>query len=158
MNKGTIEGKKPLNKKRPGPDFDDEIFGRNDMDIPVKLAKKLTEIGYSYRYISAKGLQDSGGYHKNAWKPLRRQDFQENGRDILEDVLWGSHPDGTIRRKEMVLAIRPIEMSARHRAEIQAKTDRQGNNVQKKAADQLRRVSESNNLGVEITEGYDENG
>lgn len=155
----TSKGRKPVSERKVGPSFEGITFGASQLDLPPGLKNQLENLGFSCRFINAKQLSDAGGYHRNGWKPFRRKDFQENGKDVvqLDASIWGNSPDGVVQRKEMILAIRPVEMTEAHRRHIQAKTDRLAGNATKQAAESLKRTAKENRVDVQVHEGYEDN-
>lgn len=155
----TINGKKKVSGPKLGPSFDGITFGASALDLPKGLKEQLSEFGYDVRFINGAQLSSMGGYHQNGWKPFKTSDFMSEGKCViqLDPYLLGSSPDGTVQKKEMILAIRPKEMTAEHKKHLAAKVARQSGDGTKKAAAELRRISKEHNLNVEITEGYDDN-
>jgi len=160
LNK-LLQGRQSISlKSKVGPKFDGEedVFG-NLLKISDKLKAQLKSLGYDIRFISKKDLDEAGGYHKRGWKVLKRSDFKdEEGRDIidLEQYLWGTSPEGIIQRNEMVLAIRPLTMSKKHREIIDERTQRQNAQYSKQVAEQLRQDAKRANVDMQVVEGYDD--
>lgn len=155
----TINGKKKVTEPKVGPSFEGISFGASQLDLPKGLRDQLSAFGYDVRFINSHQLSSMGGYHQNGWKPFKTSDFLSEGKCViqLDPYLMGNSPDGTIQKKEMILAIRPKEMTAEHKKHLAQKVARQSGDATKKAAAELRRISKEHNLNVDITEGYDDN-
>lgn len=156
-NGQSMAGKKPLSSKpKIGPKFDSvDIFG--DRYAIGKLKGKLLELGFEVRFVNKHLLDAVGGYHQRGWKVFRYKDFiDEAGVNYLEDSLDGRSPDGVIQIAHDILAVRPISMGDKHRADIQRRTQRQSGDHQKNAAEELRETARRRKAPVTVTEGYDD--
>ncbi len=152
-------GKMPLSSKATiGPSFEDVDFMGNNMKLPKTFVDQLLELGFECRFISRQKFDSLGGYHRRGWKPFVGKDFKQDGRDIIkvDPYLWGSSPDGTINRAEMVVAIRPVSICEKHRAHVQQRTDVQSGNQVKRAAEGIRESAAKKGEKVNISEGYED--
>lgn len=163
MSVQTNESKRPLNvkpavtKPRVGPSFDDmDIFG--DKYNIGNLKPALQALGFEVRFVNKHLLDQVGGYHQRGWKVFRYQDFIDaDGVNHLASALEGRHPDGGIQIAHDILAVRPITMGDKHRADISNRTKRQSGLHQKSAAENLRETAKRSNAAIRVFEGYDEN-
>lgn len=154
----SLAGKKPLSTKpKVGPAFDDvDIFG--DKYNIGKLKGKLKDLGFEVRFVNKHLLDMVGGYHQRGWKVFKWADFIDaEGTNHLSDALEGRNPDGVIQIAHDILAVRPISMGDRHRADIDKRTKRQAGLHLKNAAESLRESARMRNADVKVLEGYEEN-
>lgn len=144
-------GKKPLSSRgSPTPINMDDIFG-NQLGIDPALAKAIDAEGQAYRFINAKRLQDMGGMHQNGWRPYRPSEEARAKMDA-HTLLFGSDPNGFIRRGDCILATRPKELHEKHKAYLRQEANR-GKNVNKVAAQNMRDFVKSNGLDMRVQEG-----
>lgn len=157
VTKPTIAGKKPLSARpKVGPVFDDVNIFSDKYNIG-KLKPKLAELGFETRFVNKHLLDQVGGYHDRGWKVFKYADFVVDGENYLSDSLEGRNPEGVIQIGYDILAVRPITMGDKHRADISYRTKLQSGTHQKKAAEGLRESARRQNADVRILEGYEEN-
>jgi len=160
MTNKLIGGKKPLSEKKNfGPQFEELSFDGSDLHLPNKFMGELKRLGFEFRFIHSGEYRNAQNTHRRGWKVFKRSDFQENGSDIMDYGfgLDGFSPAGTVERKEMVLAIRPIEHGDKHRQYLKDKADRQSGDYNKRVADEMRQKIKQTKSDVRIYEGFDEN-
>ena len=146
------KGKKPLASRHVAPIDAGEIFG-DLLKIEPDLKAELERKGLEGRFVDARKLYEFNGYHKNGWVPYKRDKSDTIGNT---DFKLGTDPDGIVRRGTLILAVKPKETAAKHRAFLKAKADR-SSKVQATSARDLRRFAQASNADVEVTEGYEEN-
>lgn len=152
----TRNGKKPLAAKaqaKPTPLNMDDIFG-NTLGLDPAIREALKKKGLSYRFVSAAKLQMNAGYHIRAWRPIKLKDIEGYGTIDL----FGSDPDGYVRRGDLVLAVRPIELNEKHKTLLAQEANR-AKGIQKRQADELRQHFKETGLdkaGMSVIEGYEE--
>lgn len=157
MSNNTVSGKKPVSARaKVGPRFDDvDIFG--DKYNIGKLREKLASLGFEVRFVNKHLLDLVGGYHQRGWKVFKYSDFIDSeGTNHLGDV-EGRNPEGVIQIAHDILAVRPITMGDKHRAEIRRRTKLQAGEHEKTAAESLRETAKRGHASVKVFEGYDEN-
>ena len=111
----------------------------------------LNEAGFDFRFLNAAEFRSSGNHHRGGWQP-----FLAKVEDV-KNSLYGVTPEGNIRRGDLILGIRPKQMSAEQRKMIDQKRAIYSN-FSKTQAKQLRAQIKDNGLGdvVAVDEGYDE--
>jgi hypothetical protein len=136
------------------PEFND--VSKSAFAIPKAIADQLVKDGYVGRFISAQDYLDRRGSHPQGWKVFRLQLGDKASRASL-DFSLGLDPEGYIRYKEMVLAIRPKSLNDAHKAEIRERTERQSG-VAKRAAEEIKYFAKDRGLkDLRMFEGYEEN-
>lgn len=118
-------GKLPLSQKRNQVSINAEDIFDNALAVDPALVDLLKEKGYVCRYINAKRYSDMGGSHPSRWKPVPVSKLKEWGyATISVSPDFGSDADGYIRRAELVLAIRSIDLNEKHKAYLAQEADR----------------------------------
>ena len=143
MSEETIEKQAQSNTKskskkpKQGPTFDDvDVFG-NAFKLPEKFKENLKEAGFDCRFVNAKKLEQENGYHHRGWKPFRTKDFTEEVYQPLGlgQGVYGENPEGVVQRGDAILAVRPLEMTEKHRARIKERGKRHKNILDKAERD-----------------------
>jgi hypothetical protein len=146
-----MAAKKPISQKgRAAPINMDDIFG-NALGIDAEVAKAIEASGQVYRFINVKRLQDMGGYHPQGWRPWKPSP-EQRAKMEGQSLLFGSDPDGFVRRGDCVLAVRSKELNEKHKSYLRQEVART-ENVTKTAAQQMREFVRSNGLDMRVQEG-----
>lgn len=145
------QGKKPLSQRPTGPaSLEEDLFG-NMLTLDPALKAELEAKGLVGRFVDAKRLADTGGFHPKGWVVYKRETSEQSNADFR----FGLQPDGTIRRGTVILAVKKKEQVARHREFLQQKADRYSQALyQKQKAQELRETVGSAAI---VHEGYEEN-
>lgn len=152
-------GKKPLSSKKATaatPLNADEIFG-NELGVSKDMAAAIDKGGYTYRFISASKLAGNGGYHHRMWKPLPMKQLKEWGYATMDAFSFtiGNDPDGYVRRGDLVLAVRPKEITEKHRALLKQEAKR-ASMSQKKHSDELRQMAKEHGVDAQVLDTYED--
>lgn len=151
MNTTQKKGRMPISQKSTE---NSDFAGPTDTSL-LRLApeqrRELDGKGLAFRWISLKEFQANGNFHKNGYVPYKFESLKKPA----EEFAFGSHPEGYLIRKELVLAVVPKEEHAAHKARIRQRTQAQSQ-VVKTAASQMRQALKGS--GAKVYEGYEENG
>lgn len=143
MSTTTLKGAKPLSEKNKEASLD-QIFG-NILKIPAEIKKELDAKNLEGRFIRYEEFVKLGGMHPRGWEPYKPDVSPKSYQ------LFGSNPDGFIRRKDLVLASRSKELCDLHRGKLKQDADRKMSSAsQKAAAKGLKSMSSE----VSVIEGY----
>lgn len=130
-----------------------EGFDPNDhMIIDPAIKKEITERGLKYKWINANKLANSHGFDKKGWKPYK---LNSSGKS---SVYGQTDAEGFLRRGDLVLAVMPNAIHAKHKAAInQANLANKAAMGSKEAAKQIRQNFKSNQVkGVKVIEDESE--
>lgn len=130
-----------------------EGFDPNDhMIIDPAIKKEITERGLKYKWINAHKLAASHGFDKKGWKPYK---LNSGGKS---SVYGQTDAEGFLRRGDLVLAVMPLQLHAKHKAAInQANLANKAAMGSKEAAKQIRQNFKDNQVkGVRVLEGDEE--
>src|ERR1019366_1810737 len=105
------EGRKPIEKK---PSKFAHFFSKKLLEVPKHLAEELKAQGLEARWINGEDYKANGGMHRDGWRPYVRKAVQQSA-DELALGEWGEAVGGVVRRKDLILGVRPIEMGYEHR-------------------------------------------
>jgi hypothetical protein len=154
QNKPIIAGKKPLSSKPKGPTNYAQTpnFFKNKLNIPEDVATELASKQLEGRWINYKKYVDDGNSHDKGWAVYRAPK-----RETTDTLVFGTSPDGIIRRGDSVLACRPLSQGNEHRAWLQYRAKAQASGFRKSAAEELRQMARDASVDAEIVEGYEEN-
>ena len=157
MPQGLKQGKRPLSQKSK-PLREEDLFG-NPLSIPPTILAELKGKGLEPRFIDAKKLYENHGYHAKGWVPYKRSTTSPS--DTIEvdkaEFKSGSDPDGTFRRGTLILAVRSIDISNKHRELNRQKADRQKGHTRQQAAELRQLAKESfGDAKRVIFEGYED--
>ena len=148
------KGKKPISEKPVANTSQYPVidpFG-DRMRLDPALIKEITDQGLEYRFLDAKDLQESGGYHPRGWMAYTRK-----GAPMATEFKVGTDPAGIIRRGTCVLGVRPVETGDRHRAELKRRlavynrVSRQGSSGKSEELEVAAKKA-----GAKVLAGYDE--
>jgi hypothetical protein len=146
-----VAAKKPFSQRsKPTPVNMDDIFG-NALGLDPELVASIKAKGLSHRFINARKLIDMGGYHPKGWRPYKPS-AEERAKLEAQSLLFGSDPDGYIRRGDCILAVRTSELNDKHKAYLKQEAARTQNTA-KNAASQIRDFIKSNGLDMRVQEG-----
>lgn len=146
-----MAAKKPISARtKPTPVNMDDIFG-NPLGLDPELVAAIQAKGFAHRFINAKKLIEMGGYHAKGWRPYKPS-TEERAKLESQSLLFGSDPDGYIRRGDCILAVRSKELNDKHKAYLKQEVART-QNVAKNAASQIKDFIRSNGLDMRVQEG-----
>ena len=148
------DGKKPISEKASvtGDSFNPFM---NTLTIDPKLVAMLKAKGLEVRFISATKLKENGGYHQRGWEVYKPATHGEVAD--IQSFKFGQDPDGIMRRGDIVLAVRSVELGDQHRKWLKNKADRLKDGYNKTKAEELRQLSRDNGIKATIHEGYEDN-
>lgn len=142
-------GKKPLSEKSTPTALGMPDFYKNRLQVPAEILKELEAKGLSHRWINYKSFLEDGNQHEWGWELYKKP----VGAVSSDNLVNGTSPDGIIRRKDIVLAVRPKEHTRQHKEHLKDKVDRQTS--KKTGAGELRSMAKQGNLGSRIAEDSD---
>ncbi len=146
-----MAAKKPISQRsKPVPVNMDDIFG-NALGLDPELVESIASQGLAHRFVNAKKLIEMGGYHAKGWRPYK-PGAAERAKLETQSLLFGSDPDGYVRRGDCILAVRPIELHNKHKAFLKQEVARTQNTA-KNAASQIKDFIRSNGLDMRVQEG-----
>jgi hypothetical protein len=125
-------------------------FMANKLSVPKHIAEAITASGNEFRWINYKKFVNDGAIHENGWIPYKADKAQ---LDSASSLMFGSNPDGIIRRGDCLLAIRSKDFCDQHRAWIKQKTADQSN-IQEDKANEFR--ARAKGTGITVDEGFEE--
>ena len=104
--------------------------------------------GLSHRFVNATTFRDEYSVHRSGWKP-----YNVKSRATVSK-LTGIDPEGIIRRGDLVLAVRPMAVTAQHRKVLDQRNNRL-KNYNKEAAQAMRQDAQRAGVDMQVIEGYD---
>lgn len=131
----------------------DDLFG-NPLSIDDDLKAEIASQNLDYRWVDAMELGSMGGYHKRGWRAYRRKNTT-SGNIGTGDFMLGSSPDGTVRRGTIILAVRPLTVSAQHKAMLKNSAARK-KGYKKEQAKELRQMVKNSGMQAEVDESTDD--
>ena len=147
----NIKGNKvPVSQKRvvkEEPINISDVF-QNDLDLDPSLVQELKEKNLAYRFINAAQYGKTGS-HRARWIPYKRE--------TKSVTLFGSDPDGFVRRGDLILAVKPIEAAQKHRQLLDQRAKAQAG-INSQHAEQMRQFAKESGVKTHISEGYGEGG
>lgn len=93
-------------------------------EVPPAIKKEIEQAGYEMRFINEAQYKAASNSHKRYWVPYNANTFSGAVSDTSKSGI-GLSPDGYLRRKTDVLAIRPKRLGDEHRAMIREKNEAQ---------------------------------
>lgn len=146
-------GKMPLSQKtQVSSDMSEDDF--NLLALDQELKDELAAKGFAYRFINAKQYVEKQGFHRSGWKVYKR-DISNRSKGAFDFDL-GTDPEGYVRRGDLILAVKPTEMQARHREKLAAKTARYSpERYNKEAAQQLRDRARESSVQMKVSDTYE---
>lgn len=131
----------------------------NQLSIPAVVLKELEEKQYSYRWLNAKEMLEKRGLHRSGWKIYRAANPDKVKSKDEFDFSIGVDADGYVRRGDLILGIKPVELQERHKERVREKTRNQDvTRLQQQRAREMRMQAKSAGISdFEAHEGYDEN-
>jgi hypothetical protein len=139
--------KSPLGKlkKSNGKAITEFFSEHNNLAIPNKIRDKIEKAGYDARWIDSKKLVDLGGYHEKGWQPYEATKDDANIFGETPDFVGGL-VDNRVRRGTMILAVRPIQLSAMYKQKVKERTQRQTTSI-RNSADELAQQAAREGIG-----------
>lgn len=125
----------------------------NILTVDPALKRELEEQGLAYRFVNAKKLKESHGYHRRNWVPYRRQSTKPADGPI--DFAYGVDPAGYIIRGDLILAVKPVEFARRQREQIDKRTQALTRHNKASAQEIQERAREAGLRDVVIQDGYE---
>lgn len=93
------------------------LFGSSRLEVPDYILEEAAKLGLEVRWISVKELQENQNSHHRLWQAWKWDSKRE--KSATEIFAFGNDPEGLIRRGDLVLGARPIEIGDEHRAELE---------------------------------------
>lgn len=146
----TINGKKPLSSKGM-PALNVPSFFRNPLQLNPEVAQDIASKGLEARFINYKEYTANGNDHGKGWKPY----MVEKKAESSDALFNGTSVDGTIRRKELILAVRPKEWGDEHRAHLKDLAKR-ASGKKKELKQRLQGEAEAANFATSVVQDEDE--
>jgi hypothetical protein len=148
-------GRRPLSEKTKTANPYAGFFSRSLTDIPSHIQKDIEAKGQECRWIDAKDFAEAGNMHKNYWEPYTAsKDVAAASHDILG---LSVNSEGIVKRRGLVLAVRPKGLGDAHREMIAEKTKRLHRQADvKKTAAEMRKTAREAGIKAEIDDEYDE--
>lgn len=127
----------------------DEFFN-NRLSLNEEQKAYLKGQGVDWRFINAANFSANGNVHRSHWKPLTL-----TGEAAIK---FGANAGGQVQRGDLILAVRPKEVSAKHREFLDRRNAIQKGSI-KQAAKQLKQSARDYGVGdqTKVYEGYEEN-
>lgn len=124
-------------------------FYSNTLVVAKALQDELRGKNLEWKYINANQFRANQGHHKAHWKPYN----YKSGSPVTE--IQGVDVEGFIRRGDLILGVRPVELGNKHRAHLKAKNDLL-DNITKSQADQLKESAKERGVNIKVEEGYED--
>jgi hypothetical protein len=116
-------------------------FSTNRLTLPPAIAQELKEAGYDHRFVNETEFRQNHFMHQSGWLP-----YHLKNQRAMSSV-DGIDSSGAFRRGDLILAVRPIEMSQAHRAKINERTQRQsGKAMTKQKTEEFKQVIKDQGL------------
>jgi hypothetical protein len=132
--------------KREKPIEMSDVF-TNDLDLDPLLAEELKKKNLVGRFINATNFKKTGS-HRARWVPYQRES---------KSGLFGSDPEGFIRRGDLVLAVKPLEAVKQHRALLRQRAQAQSTpSTNANHAKQIREMAAESGVNTIVSEGFGE--
>lgn len=149
----SIPTKKPTNlkPKAGAPALQVPDFFRNKLQVAPEVLADIKAKGQEHRWINYTEFQKDDNQHKWGWVPYKRPSELKSA----EGFVFGNNPDGIIRRRELVLAVRPLAYGIEHRAMLQDRANRELGRKRGHAGE-LRQQAKDVGLSTTITEEDDD--
>lgn len=146
-NKPVTGGKKHISEKPSGPNLNTPDFFRNRLQVSPEVLEDIKSRGLEHRWINASEFHANDNQHQWGWQAYKRPESLQS----TQAAVLGNSPDGTIRRKELILAVRPKEWGDAHRSSI-AQTQRRLNNYKKASAQEIQGMAKNGRLSTNFTD------
>lgn len=92
------------------------------LSVPAVLTKAFEEAGLASKWVSKAKLASNGGFHPNHWIPYQISAAQK--AEFPKSYI-GNIVTEFLERGDLILAVKPIEMQQKHKAELKRKTEQQ---------------------------------
>jgi hypothetical protein len=117
----------------------------NDLDLDPTLVEELKRKNLVARFINATSFKKTGN-HRARWVPYQRES---------KSSLFGSDPEGFVRRGDLVLAVKPLEAVKQHRALLRQRAQAQSTaSINQNHAKQVREMAAESGVNTIVSEGY----
>ena len=114
-------------------------FDVNKLSIPAALQQELDDAGYDYRWLNEAVYRQNYNMHKSGWKPYH----VKNKRAMPSEI----DSEGILRRGDLILGVRPKDLSNQHRQKINDANLRQsGKAMQKKKTEEFKQLMKDTGL------------
>ncbi len=129
------------------------LYGDQDgNDIDSILKQELEDLGLEYRFIDYKQAKANGGVSRTGWKVYRR----DTSDPRLQGINTMTDPDGFVRQKSLVLAVKTKANAERKRQAI-LKQNKQLSGYTKSVTDELSADAEKLGGSSRVISGYEKN-
>lgn len=109
-------------RKKPFAADTGNIFGSNRLEVPQVYMEEAQEMGCEVRWISAKELKEKHGHHDKKWIAWKFRTKLDDGiLDSSRFAFGAGDSEGVVRRGDLVLAVRPVEVGDAHRQQLAEK-------------------------------------
>ena len=144
---------KPVEAKNTEPEisgFSYDEFFQNRLALPQAVKDYLAKKGLDYRFLNANEYRRHGNTHRSHWKPFEAPEELSSAIDLTVD----RH----IQRGDLILGVRPKQISAAHRKFL-TERNRRYSGYNKDKAQEIRDMAREAGASqqVKVYEGYEEN-
>jgi hypothetical protein len=150
----TKNGRKPLQPATSDTKPRGNFFSQDILQIDPALKAEIEGKGLEYRWIDRQEFLGAGNFHKNYWSPYRRDAAKDSA---TMDLKYGNDPEGFIRRKSLVLAVRPKDIGDDHRITLREKASRYHGGVRKRQAEQMRQTVRESGVSASVIDDDEDN-
>lgn len=147
MSKST----KP-NTKVKAQTFNPNDFYHDQLKIDDELIEEMTKKGFEWRFINALDFQKKG-FNKSQWTPYKRDKTEPTSS---QSKIFGSDPDGFIKRGDLILAVKSSEKAQAHRAFLDQRSQQLSKAVGSYGADELKKAFRDAGVNAKVLTGYDD--
>lgn len=124
-----------------------DYFG-NEFELPSAIKQALKDQGLVARFVNASKFRDEYSVHRGGW-----QVYNARAGGVLKS-LQGADPEGIIRRGDLVLAVRTVDASLKHK-KVLKQMNGQLKNINKLKAEELRDSAKAAGVEATVIEGYE---
>lgn len=77
-----------------------DAFGGGELELEQEIKTELAKKNLGYKWVNAEQMKRNNGRHKRGWKVYQRE--------ASKGGAFGETVDGTIRRGDLVLGVKPL--------------------------------------------------
>jgi hypothetical protein len=146
--------KQPIAERPTTPNPYESYYSQNMLDVDKDIRSDIEKKGMECRWIDTKEFTASGNQHRHFWTPYKREVKPGTSETrATMDIKHGNDPEGFIRRKSLILAVRPKQLGDAHRQQIAARTERLHQSSRAQVAEMKRLARQA---GSKVYEGFDD--
>ncbi|NIO44968.1 MAG: hypothetical protein GTN36_05455 [Candidatus Aenigmarchaeota archaeon] len=130
-------------------------FALDPFSLPPDVKEEFEKKGWTPRWLNADTIITNSGYHPKGWQVFKRETPKKDSQSFL----FGSDPDGYIRRGKSILGYKTNEDASKHKKYLRHIANEQKfENLRRKEKEKMKQMLIDQKMDeiMSVHEGYED--